>query len=195
MKAMMDQWTDKSDPYDDPYYDPSDDDNGYYDEDDLSEDDTRGLHYGQTPIAAREPYCWLVRLPIRRRTIETINLVRRTKKLPTYHPQRYEPPEEAENDSSGSESKEIIGRVRDHMEQLEKAVREGKRDDPGPIRTIGRGALFGLGGLFVTAAAYGVRLVVKANELLVRSWIDQFGGSQTLHWIVDVIVGAVPGIG
>lgn len=195
MTAMMGQWTDKSDPYYDPDYDPCGDNAEFYGEyDDVYQDDRRGLHYDETPVAAREPYCWLVRLHGWRRTVETINAVRRTKKLPPHYPEGYEAPGEAESNGGESQSKELIDRVRDHMQQLEQAVREGKKGE-GAIGAIRSGALGWLGALLAAAVGYGACFLVKTYEAAVRGWIDQLGGSQTLHWIVDMMVKVIPSIG
>ena len=167
---MMDQWTDKNDPE----YEEYDADDEYYEEHIGYDEDRRGLHYDETPVAAREPYCWLVGLHSRRRTVETINLVRRTKTLPPHQPEGYEPPEAAESQGTGGESKELIDRVHKHMAQLEQAVRESKKGS-GAFGIIGKGALGWLGAVLAAAAGYGVCFIVKAHEAAVRTWIDQMG--------------------
>ena len=89
--AMIDQWS---------LDDEEDVDNDDYD----SNDERVGLCYEGTPIAERQPYCWLVDLRTRRRTIETINVVRAAKGLTDHYPDGYEgsntlPSGESENSS------------------------------------------------------------------------------------------------
>ena len=55
---------------------------------------------------------------------------------------------------------------------------KGMRD--GAYRTAGTGL-----------AVYGAALLVKANEVAIRTLIDTLGGGPTIHRIIDIIIRTV----